>query len=473
MENTHRGLFSVAGLITTAFMLLLVAQLPGFYSTVAIPDDDSGDGYLNTKSFTYYSDLSNFLKKLLLYPTNQLVSNPVIRMSVTISCFALLLFLIFDILAKDNPYGKHLRKREFLIWLILLLLVIIPALWMSQLRLKYSYEPNSDIVGIRQTESAIEMILKGENPYTETYFLPFLNTSDQNSASPVLVNHNPNLPATFLLPAPFYWISLNQTGYYDQHYFYIIFFLLTFYLLGGMTTGENRLALLSFFGLNPFLAKSLIEGTNVIVIFSLLLITVRLIEMKRPLFTGCVYAFATTYSFFLWLAAPFIYLYMRHHFIERKRAYLFFFMSFIIVFCGIMIPFLTWNLHSFWTDVIAFNTGYSDMSFNIQEIPGLGMSNAVLYWACLYNENAFELFWIPIILTGLPGLLWLYHLQKKNNSRAYVFGSTAFLVLVTSFFSRVMFDSHLLLVMLLASIAVFADTSSKISNNCISKDKMI
>ncbi len=443
MQNRLQ-VISPAGILMAVFFIPVTYFLPGFNIIRPV-------NYLNV--------LPHWVKILLLFPSGKLVPNPVIRMSVTFASLSLLVFLLLDIHGFAVQKRSKYLVRELCIWIIAVFLVVIPALWIMQLRSVEGRQTNSHDGGILQTEEAMDMLMHGRNPYTEDYTSPYMKLYAKACEIDEPLYHNPYLPASFILPLPFYWLGDHFLGTYDQHFFYVLCYVIMLFVLRTSASGEQRLAMLAGVGLNPAMVWFLFRGRNDIVLFLGLILAVRCIESRKVITAGISLGCILAFKQLSWIAVPFVWLYILDRIALKSRRIQLVIVT-LLVFSAFLLPFIVWDAPALYDDTIAFNAGTTTHAYKIGGTPGYGFSNLILYWGLVDDLHAYFPFWIPIALFAVPLLFWLIRIQKRCNSRSVLMANIAILTFVVAFFSRFFHDNYIVLISMLLTVSYLSADST-------------
>ncbi|MCD4653252.1 hypothetical protein K8T06_04895, partial [bacterium] len=270
-EYPHRQTaFSISGIIIALLLIPLTNLFP----------------LHGPSSRAWFPLLSNWLKTLLLFPSDKLVPDPVIRLVAMLAVGIVILYLLLDFSASDSRGQSYLKTREILLWILIVLFVLVPLIGIMAKRFESDQSVYSHDGGVYQTTEAMEMFLEGRNPYTHDYQNIYMKLYAEKSGVVEPLFHNPYLPGSFILPLPVYFISQAIFGMHFQRIFYLICYLLLLLMLRTMACGETRLALLAAVGLNPAVGYFLHQGRNDIALAVLLIAVVWSLEKKWPAIAG-------------------------------------------------------------------------------------------------------------------------------------------------------------------------------------------
>ncbi len=404
---------------------------------------------------------------LLLLGLSHLWYNPV---SSTLMVAIMMIYLLLDIVQRGHLKTQHplLTKERliftaklFLATLFIFMSVVLPTLrnivdrHASQ---PYMYAHDGQI----QTEEAIKFLLAGKNPYTETYLKTPMAELQKSPGefglrTPAPLFHNAYLPFLFLFSIPFYLISINTIGWYDQRFVYLLLFVGLMVLLPKLTRDRSKkLSLLIGFGLNLFFAFFLVEGRNDVFLLFWLVLTLLLLQRRRIALSSAALALACTSKHTGLLFLPFYLLYLLARDPPRKAIPpgLKAIWPFLLV-CGlIIIPFLIWDGPSFIDDTLLYISGRSSSSFPIW---GYNLGRILVALGFIESRDSYFPFWILQLIFALPTLIWLLKKQWQDNHLGHCLLGYAAFSLVFIFFSRFLHDNYFGYIVVIATIAYFSD----------------
>lgn len=299
--------------------------------------------------------------------------------------------------------------------------------------------------GVIQTESTIQFLLAGKNPYSEDYTetpMAEWGFSEYRTA----LYHYPYLPWTFIFSAPFYLIG-ESLGLFDQRIVYL--FLLTVMLFVAprlAQSAESRLALVAILALNPLMALDVLYGQNDVfilcwIVFSLVCLKKWHSGIENSIDDGTQrkWWLASTILFGLacaskptaWFFAPFYGLLLVADLLQNEStAGLWARVSTLVrltpkiagraipalaIFALLMGPYLLWDANAMYDDVWRWSSGQGETGYQIW---GWGASNFVLGFGLVDGRFAQWPFWMTELLIALPVLLGLIWRQMRHNTIA-------------------------------------------------------
>ena len=320
--------------------------------------------------------------------------------------------------------------------------------------------------GMIQTEEAAKFFLAAKNPYVENYFgtpLEYWWMPGPNEAPNPALYHFVYLPLTFIFAAPLLALGQTLLGWFDLRLIFLLLFLVTLVFLPRFTASPARQrALVLLFALNPWLVPFLAEGRNDAFVLFWLVLSVALLQVRRPIASVAVMACACATKQMAWFTLPFYTLYLVETYvcpgvqewamlIRRASVPL---ATFLILFGTLMLPFLLWNPNAFVDDVFRYPAGRSEHPYPIRTI---GFSGIALALGWMPNDTAlFPFEWLQLLF-GIPallGLLWFLH-KRISISRFWL--CCGILTFVLGFFSRAFSDNYLGYLLNLILLGVIAD----------------
>lgn len=350
-------------------------------------------------------------------------------------------------------------KRMFILWRVVLLYAFIGfavfgiTINLMQLRNTTSVEGFINDSGL-QTEIAGRFLLLGKNPYRETYEQTDLAKAKYIDEAGSTVN-----PALFHNAYPPFFLILSAVGFriFSQafHWFDIRIISLFFYgalLILGIVKfrlNERLILFLALIGINPMFLSLMIQGSNDVVVVTMLLWSLFLLEKKRWIIAGILLGIAIGTKQLAWIAAPFYCWYVWR--IHPKKFLSFVGMTMIPVLV-IFVPFIVWDAAALWEDLVLYINGSIPTSYPIHNF-GLGMF-LVKQWM-IPSIYAYYPFWIwQVVIGGIVLFFWLRHIRRKKTFVAGdVLTGLVLLLSVSWIFNRFMNFSYLAAIAGLAGAA--------------------
>ena len=388
--------------------------------------------------------------------------DPLFLLLTAFGLFAFLGYILLD-LFKERISAKTLFVGKYLLLLsIILITVIFPSLKLSILRHENLPQSYCHDGGVIQTEAAIDFFLEGKNPYSEDYRdTPMANWGFEQFRS--ALDHYPYLPATFILSAPFKLVAEAVWGWYDQRFTYLIFFILTLFLVAGLTRDrpDDLLGLTMFIGLNPIMGLDITFGQNDSFVLTWLVLSAWFLHRKNWLWSSIFFGVAAASKPTAWFLAPFwglttlgissipfTSLISRDTLTKLAKRIA----PAIITFLIFTLPFFIWSPHDFIDDVWRWAAGTAQTHYQIW---GLGFANFILAWGGLPDRFAYWPFWIPELIIAVPLIIVLLFKQLRNNTISSWFWHGAILLLGFAYFSRFLNENYLGFILALFALGYY------------------
>lgn len=396
--------------------------------------------------------------------------DPVALLLAALSLGVLIVYLVADLVAADRqPEGggpgrlPAYRLKLVLVWLLIALTVLLPALKLVLLRHENLPQSYSHDGGVIQTEVTIDYLLNGRNPYVEDYRdtpmaewgLPEFRTA---------LDHYPYLPWTFVFSAPFKLASDRFLGWYDQRFVYLLAFVIGLLLALQLVSWSRprwRLGLLMVLGLNPLMGLDVIFGQNDVFVWAWIVLALWLLARWRPaspdmrpmtselplLLASLAFGLACASKATAWFMAPFFALLLVRDQVHSwqdipaslpamlRRGW-----PAVVAFLVIVVPYLVWDANAFVDDVWRWAAGTAETHYQIW---GWGASNFVLAFGGLASRFDRWPFWIPELIAGIAMLAWLGWRQARGNRLADANWHYALFLLVFLYVSRFLNENYL------------------------------
>ena len=294
-----------------------------------------------------------------------------------------------------------------------------------------------------QTEIAGRFLLLGKNPYTESYEQTDLVRAKYideagNTVNPALY-HNAYPPFLLLLSAGGYRVFSQLTHWFDIRVLFILFYaglLLLGYIKFGIS--QRLLLFLVLVGINPLFISMMMQGSNDIVVLTLLLWSLLFLERKQFVLAGLMLGLSVATKQVAWIALPFYLLYAWQR--AGKQQFFRFLISAVGVAMVIFTPFILWNSAALWENLILYVNGSLPNSYPIHNF-GLGMF--LVRIGVIPTIYSYYPFWIwQAGIGGLVLALWYSERKNRIDSGDVLLGLSVLLA-VTWIFNRFMNFSYL------------------------------
>ncbi|MHB0875627.1 MAG: hypothetical protein ACYC5O_06255 [Anaerolineae bacterium] len=392
------------------------------------------------------------------------LTDPVSLLLVTLALALLGLYLLVDALRHRLSPPATFRLKLALVLAIVLVTVVAQSLFLVLLRHATGPASFTHDGGVIQTEAAVDMLLRGENPYTHDYLDTPL--AEWGLEKRTALYHYPYLPWTLIASVPARALSYAGLGWYDQRFVYLALFVLTLLLLPGLARRPgDRLALVMIVGLNPIMANDVIFGMNDSFVLAWIVLGLWLLARDRFGWAAVAIGLAWASKPTAWFLAPFYLLYLARGAATLRaaaaqvwrRAWPAFAVATVLV-----VPFFLWEPFSFYDDVWAWAAGTSVTPYQIR---GWGFSNLVLALGLVPSDQSYFPFWIAQAAICLPLLLATLRWQARAGTagatvglRRLLYGFAA-LFAAYSFFSRFFNENYAGFAISLFALAALVETA--------------
>ncbi len=367
-------------------------------------------------------------------------------------------YVAVDFFVRDPKRG-HRAKTGILAGLIIVA-AVTPMVTVIMLR--HSIGPAACITDSAvQTEAAMNMILRGKNPYVENYYKTPLFKFDHKSPA---LKHYVYLPLTFLLPIPFFLLVKASLGWFDLRMLYLLFYLFTILVLWKLPAAPTlRRALVIVFALNPEIIYYFVYGTNDIVATACLVAAVYLTSLRRYIPAAIFLGIGLLTKQFVIIFLPFYLLYLygqgRRMWRENDGSWTPLAKT-CLVLGGIVavfgLPMMLWNLNAFFDDIVRYPYGSAVASWHIA---GWGISHAALASGLVKTDQSYfpsSLLYLVILLPLSIAMAWR---QFKDNTMSVMLTAAALTIFVFVIVSRFTHNNYFYYATTLLFLAYFGNFS--------------
>ncbi|MBN1878853.1 DUF2029 domain-containing protein [bacterium] len=363
---------------------------------------------------------------------------PLKLMIRTLSLAAIIAWCVADISRARATAAIH---RSLVLFLILLH-VLLPMTLLIIARVGSDNHALAHDGGTIQMEEAMKMVLKGQNPYSET----FEGTPLENwrGFSNHIVFHVPYMPGAFLYSIPPYLLIKHLTGIYDQRILHIGLFMISLFLIDRLSiSGRRRNIALLAFALNPFFARYFMLGTNDIVVIICLLASLALIDHRWYRSGLAALAAACCIKQFAWFFVPFLLAVSIDLDPGRPREWIRTlhknagrWIPGALLAALTILPFLLVNPQTFWDDTVRYSSGGLPTSYPMQGFHGYGFATVLLFTRWVPDGSARFPFGLLQAVVVIPLFLWLWHRFTDTRNLPAAITYAAITLLPFMFFSR-------------------------------------
>lgn len=389
-----------------------------------------------------------------------------------LTLFALLAYLVFDLL-------PHVRRGYQLKW-VALTIILVTALFLPTVKLILLRDQSGPASythdgGVIQTESTIEYLLAGKNPYVEDY----INTPMAEwgfSEFRTALYHYPYLPWTFVFSAPFYLMG-QALGHYDQRWVYLVLMAVALLLAPRLATkGRAKLALVAVLALNPVMNLDLTFGQNDVFVFCWMLFSLVAWQGWRQrqqggerargwlLVSTLCYGLACASKPTAWFFAPFYALLLLADHTENSalswaaiakasRTLIARGWPALLAFVLLVGPYLLWNPAAFYDDVWRWSNGQGETGYQIW---GWGASNFVLALGWVTDRFDQWPFLVLEALLALPMLIWFLWRQWRGNILSMACWHYGVFLLAFFYGSRFLNENYLGFILAFLAVGIFS-----------------
>ncbi len=304
-----------------------------------------------------------------------------------------------------------------------------------------------------QTETALEGIEQGINPYQRDYTGTLVETwlgnlrhlSWVNGEHPAL-HHYVYLPGLLVLSLPFHAL-IHLTGWYDQRIVYLIAFVILLVLAWrALARSPVREPLLLLLVLNP-LNRAIFVGLNDLPMLLLLAITGFAIIRRRFLLAAAAYGLALVTKQPAWFTVPFVLPLL----VQRVRAAGQSWPRTLGVMAGVALavalPFVLWSPSAIYDDTIGFFT--SGRSY---PIIGEGLGELLVQIGIVGRGDPYQ-FWPFQLIFALPTIIVLALWVRRQPTLQRAFLAASLSLTVVWFFSRYFLLGHVTVITILMMLA--------------------
>ncbi|MBN2053681.1 DUF2029 domain-containing protein [bacterium] len=355
------------------------------------------------------------------------------------SIFIMLCYLLCDRLLRG-------RMETILKWLLLaalsFCLVLLPTGLTILARQRGGHHELAHDGGTIQVEEAVKMVLRGRNPYRETYHGTPLEgwRGFTNNA----VYHYPYPPMSFLPSVPLHLIFHRILGWFDQRIAYIMYYLAAIAAGAGLARNPvGRRLIAMWLALNPLMNHLFTLGSNDVAPALWLLLALAAFQRGWYGWSGVWLGMAASTKQFAVFAVPFmaVELIRRHGLTDRRHVR--FLLGVFLLLAAVNLPLFIASPRDFIQDTVQYASGGLPTSYPIQGFHGYGFASLLLFLGIVPNGNVNYPFWLWQAVFCLPLTGLLLHRQHRNGGVPAMLTGFSYTLLVFMFFSRYLHGNFL------------------------------
>lgn len=371
-------------------------------------------------------------------------------LAMTLLVTTTIAYVVIDVITRLVKNNFFLSITKVIVLITSLIFLVVVPLW-TNIMLRHT-SVNYLLIhdGALQTEIAIRFLLKGENPYTMSYFgTPLEFWRYREVDHPTAVNpalyHYTYLPFFLLSSAVGQIIQKIVLGWEDLRFTLFAEYLGMLSIILLLTRQmKEKFFYFILFAANPLVVHFLLEGRNDTASFLYLLASAFFLSRKKLTTSAVFLAFGITFKQTLWLAVPFFlgYVFFTHDF--KQKAY--WYTGVVLVVSAIItLPFFLWSPKNFFDSTISYMNGATTHSYPINSI---GFAQLLLLFHIIPDTHRYFPFWIFQFLAVTPLVIFFLSKLRGNPRISSLFAFFSVTVTVFFYFSRVFSDSYITLVSL-------------------------
>ena len=394
---------------------------------------------------------------------------------VTLLLFATALLGFLAYLLVDLRQGRSaLRLKWLILGALIVTTLLLPTTKLMLLRQGSGPASYAHDGGVIQTESTIEFLLSGQNPYAEDYLeTPMAEWGYDEYRTAVY--HYPYLPWTFIFSAPFYLLG-NMLGFFDERLVYLALFVPALVAAARLAgSPERRLLSVILLAFNPIMLLDIIFGQNDVFVLAWLIFSIYLLQRaSADPDHGHRYLLASLICFGLacaskptaWFFAPFYGLLLLRERVDFHEgtlwrlpraigAALWAAWPALATAALLIVPYILWDPFAFYDDVWRWSSGRGESGYQIW---GWGAANFVLALGLVADRFGEWPFWLLELALALPLLLWFMQRQLRQNTLQNACLHYSVLLLAFFYGSRFLNENYLGYILAFLALAYTVDT---------------
>jgi len=299
---------------------------------------------------------------------------------------------------------------------------------------------------ILQEEAAMRYIIRGKNPYAETYFgtpvesFNYDEPGNTDAVNPALY-HFVMHPFYLMFPFVLYYSVRPLVGFFDARMASVFAMVLLLIAVWHWfrDKGIARVAVV-LTALSPAVVSYFIEGRSDVFALSFLVCALVLLERKHYVLSAVAAVLAALSKQTVWFIGPF-YLSVLFWLTAKHRAA--FWKSLGVSLCvglGIVLPFLIWDAPAFVNSVVLYVSGNTTHSYPVS---GYGFGIVLTSLGYIRDIHTYYPFLYWQLGIGLPLFVVLWRWLRRNPAPSRLMMAYAVFLMVFWYFSRYFNNSHL------------------------------
>ncbi len=357
--------------------------------------------------------------------------------------FSLFFLLLFSYAFIDYlKISEHLyyKLKNIMLWVVIA--STIGAAFYSVIVVRHKVAPVYNVHDIiLQQEAAVNFLVHGKNPYSESYFgtpVESFHYSD-TEINPALYYFVME-PLYVISAVPFYIGMVHTIGYFDARLpLFLLFFIGIIVFSWVIKEKETKLLAITLFAFNPAQLGYTLEGRSDAYVLGFLVIALFFLYKRKFGWGGVFMALSFCIKQSVWPIFPMYvaYLYLINKSVKKTLISL---IPFIIVSAVIILPFVFWNQKAFIDSTIGYLSGSVAHSY---PIAGYGFGMLLNSFGLIKNIHDYYPFIVWQIIVCAPLIGYFLLLQKKDNTVKTLILFYALFLFVFWYFSRYFNNSHL------------------------------
>lgn len=298
---------------------------------------------------------------------------------------------------------------------------------------------------ILQQEAAMRYFLEGKNPYKETYFGTPLES--WHYAENGIEVTNPALyhfvmpPWYLVFPFVVYFFSMPVFGVFDGRMVLLLLLGLTvFVCLRWFQKKELSFIAVTLITLSPGVIDYFIEGRSDAFAFAWLVLSLYLLEKKKLIWSGIVFALAMLSKQTVWFVAPMYLVFLWVTARKSWKACVLPVVSMALTGGFLVLPFIAWDPKAFLDSVVLYLSGGTVTGYPIS---GYGLGMLLNQFGIIKDLHGYYPFFLWQLGLGIPAIILSIRFLAAKPVMSRVLLGYAFTLGVVWYVSRYFNNSHM------------------------------